>query len=668
MIMKRIATGALLVALASSTAFAQTGRQLQVTTPLVDNGDGTGSQTIIDAFWDARCAGNIKVTLNSSVLPNETLAAGTISAEDTAAAIDAGLQRWTDNPSSFIDMEVAATADLPSLFTGRPLFDFVNESQFELPFTAIGFPAGVLAVSLSTELIADATFTPGDDIDGDGDSDVFDPEAEGLNVCTDIDGDGDTDYPAGDYAAGTILDNDVLFNQLVTWETTPTAGGGADIDAVSTHEYGHSHGLTHSTINQISATDGTSATMFPSISTGDPASEEGTRTPSSDDLAASAFIYPEGSGTGAAALQAGDVAFGSAFGIIEGEVTNAAGEPILGAAVSAVNRDGEVVAVTFSGEVATQTIDLATGATLGIDIDNGHYSLAVPSREIYTIHLEALDGPVLPTQIKTETVLAGAFSTTTFPEEAFDAQESNVEFRQTFTLPVHAVPARFGTKATRGGRRTIDFVLNEEGSIENVPSAGLSASIPTILGASTSFQFIEQFDRNAILASLIDGDFLVGVNIGTGTALSSAVPAFSSFELVTGRIDPETGVVTLGEEEFFTEFETVIGQDGDLTPLNFRNPRLASLRLGRMLADDPSLELFLVASVDDIPAVTAPLGAVIPFVRPIITGPDNGTSFLTIDGSPILSTSGIFTVPVNWDMQVRTATPVRGLPARFFTE
>jgi len=95
--------------------------------------------------------------------------------------------------------------------------DFTNTASF---FFALGGPLGV---SLSTPLTADATFTVGLDIDGDGDSDVFDPEAEGVDVCTDVDGDGDIEYPAGDYAAGTILDNDVFFAADVLWETTPTA-------------------------------------------------------------------------------------------------------------------------------------------------------------------------------------------------------------------------------------------------------------------------------------------------------------------------------------------------------------------------------------------------------------------------------------------------------------
>jgi len=78
--------GSLAVALASSTALAQTGRQLTTSPDAVDNGDGTATTAIFDTFWDARCAGNISVTVDADALPNATVDGATpISLEDTAA-------------------------------------------------------------------------------------------------------------------------------------------------------------------------------------------------------------------------------------------------------------------------------------------------------------------------------------------------------------------------------------------------------------------------------------------------------------------------------------------------------------------------------------------------------------------------------------------------------
>jgi len=440
--MNRILTGALITALTSTTALAQTGRQLTTSPAAEADSSGQSFQPIHDTFWDERCA-DIGVTVNSLVLPNQSLAAPTISAEDTASAIQAGLTRWTDNPSSYIDMNVDATTPLESIFT-RPdgFFDLVNESTFELDLTLFGFPPGVLAISLSTPLTEKTDFEVGDDINGDGDPDVFDPDEQGINTCADIDGDGDIEFPAGQYEAGSILENDVIFNQSVVWETEATAGGGADIDAVSTHEYGHSHGLTHSTINQISEQDGSSSTMFPSIATFDPVAELSTRTLHTDDLAASAFIYQEGEDDeGLSAVEGDDIAFEDAYTVFQGEIEDGNDDPILGAAVSAINSNGEVVAVTFSGDVVADIFDTATGISFVDAIDNGDFSLAVPSGDRYTLSIESLDGsPVDAPQVNAITAIAAELGQTVFPEETLDNKESSVENRKIKNIRVFAEP------------------------------------------------------------------------------------------------------------------------------------------------------------------------------------------------------------------------------------
>jgi len=53
-----------------------------------------------------------------------------------------------------------------------------------------------------------------------------------------------------------------------------------------------------------------------------------------------------------------------------------------------------------------------------------------------------------------------------------------------------------------------------------------------------------------------------------------------------------------------------------------------------------------------VPSVSGSAGAV-PFVS-VSIAEETGASFFTIDGSPALSTQGVFGVPVNWGMELRT--------------
>jgi Matrixin len=261
---------------------------------------------VIGTQWDVRC---IPVQFSMSSLdpiPNPLdPATPVLSRAQAQAALQASLDKWNQIPTSFIEMNITRTTTKTTLAG----FDFVNELTFR---TAATFTA--IAVSTGTSLIADSTFAPGDDIDGDGDSDV----AAGISVASDVDNDGDVEFPPGFYKAGTILDTDVAFNTKTSNGLRFTVGDAAldttvrsvDLEATAVHEFGHSHGLSHSVNNQRNAVDGTGATMFPSIDTGDPAAEASIRSLDADDIAWSSFIYPEGTASsGPAALQPGDVAF-----------------------------------------------------------------------------------------------------------------------------------------------------------------------------------------------------------------------------------------------------------------------------------------------------------------------------------------------------------------------
>jgi hypothetical protein len=244
---------------------------------------------LVRIFWDPRTI-PVKYRMNSTLdpIPNP-LGAPFLSRAAAQAELQNGFNAWNAIPTSYIDMRITGTVANP----GTAGFDMVNELTFR---TTAGFTA--IASSPSISLIADENLTNGTDIDGDGDSDV----SSAITTSTDVDGDGDIEMPAGFYKAGTILDNDIQFNTKTSngfrFTVDPAAADtvtrSVDLLCVAIHEEGHSHGLSHTLDNQISATDGTGTTMYPFIDTGDPAAELAQRTLGTDDIAWSSYFYPEG--------------------------------------------------------------------------------------------------------------------------------------------------------------------------------------------------------------------------------------------------------------------------------------------------------------------------------------------------------------------------------------
>ena len=375
---------------------------------------------MIGIRWDVRTI-PVQYRLNDSFaeVPNP-LGGPVLTLSDAAAALQASFDAWNSLPTSYIDLQIVGLATN----AGLAGFDFVNELTFR---TANSF--GAIASSPSVVLDADATFSDGDDVDGDGDSDV----SAGIAVATDVDGDGDVEFPAGFYRAGTILDNDVQFNTKATNGYRFTIGDDAldtvtrsvDLQAVATHEFGHSHGLSHTLINLTSDTDGGGATMFPFIDTGDP------------DERAPAAVAPrrrhrmelvslsEGSASsGPAALQDGDIAFSRAFGLVKGAVQHGPlDQPLAGASVFAVGRDtNEIVASAFSG-VTQVSVDPVNGVVFVLPdpaqgVLAGDYVLPLPAGN-YDVGIEAVDGSPVP---------AGSISYTAQIGAIYGQQNFNEEF------------------------------------------------------------------------------------------------------------------------------------------------------------------------------------------------------------------------------------------------
>lgn len=626
--MKRIflcATSLCVAAAALATDAYAGGRLEQIDLLPQQTFPGLQDADVVPIVWDERC-----VSLSYTV-DNIPANAGTpqeIPVEVLAAEQQTAFDQWNDIPTSFIEFNITEIRDIGN---GPRGFDFINELTWETP------PAfGALASSPSTSLVDETTFVPGDDIDGDGDSDVFDPAVEGRNTCFDADGDGDIEFPAGDYAAGTILDNDVQYNDSlganILWNVGPKSSEGqpfreVDVQAVAVHEFGHSHSLSHTLINQISSTDGTGSTMFPFIDIDDEGSEVGSRSLHTDDIAWSSFVYPEGSSaTGPGSLQPGDVPFHWVFRVIRGSVAGPDGAPVAGASVQAVSRfSGRTLSEGFSG---TTRLFVGPDGSLNLftpdtSILNGEYAIPVPIG-VYDVRLEAVDGsPVPSTSVSFTAQIGDIFGQQNFAEEfwSFRAFEDSFELFPGFSVPVFA-----------GTRRPVDFVVNTDaalnvGAVSDFLGSGAVGELDNVIYAS-------RFANVDVLGLLESGAELTTGLYHTAHVDASFIPLFEEASIVLGTLSEDGLTADLDLAHKFSRTRDFVGQDNDLTPDYYQNPIGLSRKLERALRNNPGKDVFLVLEVRD--GLEGPSG-VDPLVSiDAIEGAEvaTGNSFLSVDGGP----------------------------------
>ena len=349
-----------------------------------------------------------------------------------STALQQSFDQWNDIPTSFIDMKIVGT--VPN--AGLVGFDMVNELSFR---TAAAF--GAIASSPSTALIADSTFANGDDIDGDGDSDV----SSAITVATDVDADGDMEFPAGFYKAGTILDNDVQFNTKTTNGFRFTVGDAA-IDTVEPLG-----GLQHRRDPRVRALARPVALA--------PQPEERHQRRRRDDVSVHRY---RGSGLGAGSSarsrpttsrgarssipkarrspdppqsRRGTSRSSGCYGVIEGNVQHGVlDQPIAGANAFAVSKlTGRVVSSGFSGTTQLRTTRLNGGLFVinpAFNILDGKYRIPVPLG-IYGVGIEPIDGqPVPAASVSLTTQLGSFFGQLNFNEEFYNRnREEAIEVR-----------------------------------------------------------------------------------------------------------------------------------------------------------------------------------------------------------------------------------------------
>jgi len=549
---------------------------------------GLEDVNVVGIRWDDRCT-NVNYVVDN--IPANPGLPDQISPEQIRQELQASFNQWNKIPTSYINMNVVAVRTLNNGIRG---FDFINELTFQAPAGA-----GFLASSPSVSLQADADFLVGDDIDGDGDSDVFDPNAAGRNTCFDFDNDGDIEFPAGSYKAGTIVDNDVQFNPAVRWALQPGSDDLSDIQAVAVHEFGHSHGLSHSLINQISPIDGTGSTMFPFIQINEAASELGQRDLHSDDIAWSSFIYQEGTArSGPGALQRGDRAFRSEFGLIKGEITQS-GVGVAGASVTATTRDGARMTEGYSG-VTRVFSDPLTGDLLVFDgtegegipssIVNGNYTIPVPTG-LYDINIEALDGsPAAPGNISIVAQIGGILGQNLFTEEfrSLGSLEDNIELLPALSVPVIALNGvvNSGTDLVTND----EVVFRNSGPIDFI-GTGQAIGVNDVI-------YAERFANADVLGQMDAGSVVTSAQFHTEIIDSAQVPKFKRAGLFLGRVNPDGTAAVDFTNPVFAKNDFV-GQDDDLTPVYLFASVSQNLSLRRKLKADPTLDVFLVLEANN---------------------------------------------------------------------
>ncbi len=599
---------------------------------------------VIGIKWDTRCF-PLQYSMNTTLdpIPNP-LGTAFLSRAVAQADLQASLNQWNAIPTSFVDMHIIGTTSN----AGLRGFDFKNELTFR---TAASF--GAIASSPSVTLIANSVLSNGNDIDGDGDSDV----SSAISVCSDADGDGDIEFPPGFYPAGTILDNDVQFNTKTSNGFRFTVGAGnvdtvtrsVDLQTVAVHEFGHSFGLAHSMDNQTGVSDGDGATMFPFIDTGDPASELGQRVINGDDIGWASYFYPEGTASsGPAALQAGDVPFANAFGLIRGAIRhgNLGGQPVAGASVFAVNRaDDSLVASGYSGTTQL-SFNPATGGLFFLPsvtngVLDGNYTIPVPKGD-YEVGVEAVDGlPAAASNISFTCQIGAFYGQQNFNEEFYRNQQEGVLERR----PGRGknVPVQAGTVA--GG---IDVITNRTINVNFFGNRNFVGFTGAPAGSAYAVR-IPAATISSVIAGLGGADIqLQSIAYGNFVTDASVVPIFAEAMLATGTHNPVTNAITIDLANPIERASGFIGQDNDFAQMFFKNPHELGKRVRRGIEDGSIQNLFLVLRVP----TTTPFAGVsgqAPFIWLDGTGAPGGPG----NDAPIFNRSYFAADGVNFNLDNR---------------
>ncbi|HEX4133047.1 MAG TPA: matrixin family metalloprotease [Bryobacteraceae bacterium] len=286
------------------------------------------------------------------------------------------------------------------------------------------------------------------------------------------------------YPAGGITDSDIILNPGDEFSTTGTEGT-SDLQAVLTHELGHSLGANHTGL--------LGGTMYPYVTGNIP------RNPSSDDLAFVNSVYPATSAP-------------ASFGTISGAITAAAG-PIAFGLVTMIDTNGGNTVGTLTNSDGTFSIQVPP-ATYIVYAEPYNSSLSIGPGNFYLTSAQA--------------ALVSTFQSTMFGGFASPTQV-NVAANGTSTVDI--------TVTT--GSSPVNLQLygfggaGKSGDVLNLKGTG-----PTQVASGSSIDFV--FIGTGLDATLTDANFRVygqGISVHPGTVRVDKVAIFPQGPLIRATLD-----------------------------------------------------------------------------------------------------------------------------------